>query len=186
MRRSPRQTDRRVSRTKVALHQALMLLIRERRYETITIKQICDVAGVSRSTFYAHYAGKDELKRDGLDRLRRRLLHEAGKAGAFAFSRALFEHARSYLPVYRALSRNHGGAVALGKIREIVGELVRQDLTAHPEATSVLPRELVVEHLVGAYMSLLTSWLDGGAKMSPEQIDAAFRRLAMHGIGSRP
>jgi AcrR family transcriptional regulator len=161
-----------------------MSLILEQRYETITIKQICDGADVGRSTFYAHYASKDELKRDGLERLRLRLLDEGcAKAGAFAFSRTVFEHARNYLHVYRALSRNRGGAVALAKIREIVRELVRQDLAACPGATSVMPRELAIEHLVGAYMSLLTWWLDGGAKMPPEQIDAAFRRLTLAGVG---
>jgi AcrR family transcriptional regulator len=185
IRPSRQQTDRRASRTRAALHQALMSLILERRYETITIKQICDVADVGRSTFYAHYASKDELKRDGMERLRLRLLHEGrGKPGAFAFSRTLFEHARSYLHVYRVLSRNRGGAVALRKIREILRELMRQDLAAYPQATSVIPRELAIEHLVGAYMSLLTWWLDGGAKMPPEQIDAAFRRLTLHGVGS--
>jgi hypothetical protein len=41
-----------------------------------------------------------------------------------------------------------------------------------------------VEYIVGAYMAVLTKWLDGGAKLPPEQVDATFRSLAIEGITS--
>lgn len=53
---------------------------------------------------------------------------------------------------------------------------------ADKNSADAIPRELVVEYLVGAYMALLTWWLDGGAKLPPEQIDAMFRHLATEGI----
>jgi len=31
-------------------------------------------------------------------------------------------------------------------------------------------------------MAVMTWWLDGGAKLPPQRIDAMFRRLAMDGI----
>jgi hypothetical protein len=45
-----------------------------------------------------------------------------------------------------------------------------------------MPREFVVQFIVGAYMSVLTWWLDGGTKLSPQQMDAMFRRLATDGL----
>jgi len=33
-------------------------------------------------------------------------------------------------------------------------------------------------------MAVLTWWLDGGAKLAPEQIDAIFRSLATRGVVS--
>ena len=48
--------------------------------EAITIKDICDVADVGRSTFYAHYTGKDDLKRSGLEQLRRQLMERQKQA----------------------------------------------------------------------------------------------------------
>lgn len=62
--------DRRSARTSATLQHALMSLILEKRYEAITIKDICDAADVGRSTFYAHYKNKDDLKRRGLEHLR--------------------------------------------------------------------------------------------------------------------
>ena len=46
------------------------------------------------------------------------------------------------------------------------------------------PRELAVQYIVGAFMAVLTWWLDGGAKLPPQRINAVFQRLATDGIAS--
>lgn len=53
--------DRRVRRTRRALHQALIGLMLERGYARITVQDILDRADVGRSTFYAHFRNKDDL-----------------------------------------------------------------------------------------------------------------------------
>ncbi len=100
------------------------------------------------------------------------------------FSLALFEHAREHIQLYRALVGSRGGTIALGTIRKILYDLVQNELTATVEKTSleVIPRDLVVQYVVGAYMAVLTWWLDGGAKLSPQRMDAMFRRMATEGI----
>ena len=69
-----RTMDRRVARTRAMLQHALISMILKKGYEAITIDDICDAANVGRSTFYAHYTSKDDLKRSGLDHLRRMLV----------------------------------------------------------------------------------------------------------------
>ncbi|MGH6897167.1 MAG: TetR/AcrR family transcriptional regulator [Geminicoccaceae bacterium] len=185
--------DRRIARTRAMLQHALISLILEKSYEAITIKDICDAANVGRSTFYAHYTSKDDLKRSGLENLRRVLLDRQRDALAtprgirdrsLGFSLTMFEHARDHLHLYRALVGGRGGTVALGSIRQILSDLVRDELAASVDKNSadVIPRELVVHYVVGAYMAVLTWWLDGGAKLPPQRIDAMFRRLATEGI----
>lgn len=175
------------------LQHALLSLIRKKRYEAITIKDICDAANVGRSTFYAHYTGKDDLKRSGLEHLRALLVARQREALAapgdirsrsLGFSLSMFEHARDHMDLYRALAGGRGGAIALGSIRQILADLVRDELAASVDkrVPDAIPRELVVEYTVGAYMAVLTWWLDGGAKLPPQRIDAMFRRLAAEGI----
>ena len=62
--------DRRVARTRGMLHEALLSLIIEKGYEAVSVEDICERANVGRSTFYAHFTGKDDLKRSGLGHLR--------------------------------------------------------------------------------------------------------------------
>ncbi|MBN9138523.1 MAG: TetR family transcriptional regulator, partial [Phyllobacterium sp.] len=69
-----RTIDRRIARTRATLQHALISLIPKKGYEAITVEDICDVANVGRSTFYAHCTGKDDLKRRGLDEHLRALL----------------------------------------------------------------------------------------------------------------
>ena len=185
--------DRRVARTRETLQRTLISLILKKGYEAITIKDICDAANVGRSTFYAHYTGKDDLKRSGLDNhLRSPLVDRQrdamarvgdSRARSLGFSLAMFEHARDHIDLYRALVGGRGGTVVLGSIRKILSDLVRDDIaaTAGKNSTDVIPREVVVQYVVGAYMAVLTWWLDGGAKLPPQRIDAMFRRLAIDG-----
>ena len=54
--------------------------------------------------------------------------------------------------------------------------------TLDKKSAEVMPREFVVQYVVGAFMAVMTRWLDGGAKLPPQRIDAMFRRLATEGI----
>ena len=185
--------DRRVARTRAMLQQAHISLILKKGYEAITVDDICDAANVGRSTFYAHCTSKDDLRRSGLEHLRRLLVERQKEALARAgdirerslgFSLTMFEHARDHLDLYRALVGGRGGAIALGTIRQILSDLVRNELAAAAtkKSADAIPRELVVQYVVGAFMAVMTWWLDGGAKLPPQHIDAMFRHLAIEGI----
>src|SRR5690349_21251623 len=62
-----KRADRRVQRTRRLLHEALLSLIHEKRYEVITVQEILDRADIGRSTFYMHFKDKDELLFSGLE-----------------------------------------------------------------------------------------------------------------------
>jgi AcrR family transcriptional regulator len=185
--------DRRITRTRGMLQHALTSLILKKGYEAITIQDICDAANVGRSTFYAHYTSKDDLKRTGFERLRKELVDRQREARSapgdikdrtLGFSLTMFEHARDHIDLYRALVGGRGGAVSLGEIRQILSDLVRNELaaTGGKNSADIVPRELVVQYVVGAFMAVMTWWLDGGAKLPPKRVDAMFRRLATEGI----
>src|SRR5258707_9804537 len=185
--------DRRIPRTRAMLQHALTSLILKKGYEAITIQDICDEANVGRSTFYAHYTSKDDLKRKGFDHLRKELVDRQRDAQAvpgdigersLGFSLTMFEHARDHIDLYRALVGGRGGTVSLGQIRQILSDLVRNEFaaTVGNNSADIVPRELIVQYVVGAYMAVLIWWLDSGAKLPPKRIDEMFRRLAAEGI----
>ena len=41
--------------TALLMDEALLLLLEKKEYEFITVTEICEKAGVNRSTFYIHY-----------------------------------------------------------------------------------------------------------------------------------
>ena len=47
--------------TALLMNEALLLLLEKKEYDFITVKEICEKAGVNRSTFYFHYVSIDDL-----------------------------------------------------------------------------------------------------------------------------
>ena len=50
--------------TAIRMDEALLSLLEKKDFEYITIKEICDVAGVNRSTFYLHYDNTYDLLKE--------------------------------------------------------------------------------------------------------------------------
>lgn len=183
---SKERRDRRVMRTRAALQRALVSLVREQDYDAITVDDVCRKADVGRSTFYLHFANKDDLKRSGLADLKARLVEGANlSADRFSFVLPLLEHASEHLLHYRALAGTRGRGVSLYALRDIVHAVVEADVSGEggdAEDVGRIPPEVAAQFLTGAFMGMLAWWLDGGAKLPPETLDAAFRRLAAEGL----
>ena len=50
--------------TAIKMNEALITLLEKKDFEYITIKEICDTAGVNRSTFYLHYDNISDLLKE--------------------------------------------------------------------------------------------------------------------------
>jgi AcrR family transcriptional regulator len=180
--------DRRAARTRARLHDALLSLIAEQGYTAIGVKDICERAGVSRSAFYAHYGTKDALMRSGLARLMRPACipkpqpsEEIAPEG-FAFLH-LLQHARDHFHMHERLGEA-GVAIVHDGAREALSGLVRHELSAvlRRNGGLAMPREFLVQYIVGATMAVITWWLNNGARLPAVNVDAMLRRLADNGI----
>ena len=47
--------DRRVRKTRLKLNESLMILIKDKNINQITVKELTDLADINRKTFYLHY-----------------------------------------------------------------------------------------------------------------------------------
>lgn len=98
----------------------------------------------------------------------------------------MFEHARNHMHLHRTLVGNRGGTIVFDAIRQMLSDLVRAELSPDllKNKKDAVPREIVVQFVVGAYMAVTTWWLDHGEKLAPERMDAIFQRLANKGIAN--
>lgn len=53
--------DRRKKYTRMVLKESLLKLLKKKQISSITIKEICDLADINRSTYYAHYSNQYDL-----------------------------------------------------------------------------------------------------------------------------
>lgn len=172
-----------------------MSLVLKKGHDAVTVSDICKAANVGRSTFYSHFNGKDDIRRAGLEDLRKQLVAhqkhaQAHSAGArhkpFSFVQPMLEHASAHLNMYRVVTGGRGGTAALAQIHKIIADLIRNELALirRGRADASVPDELVVQYLAGAFVALMTWWLDDGARLPLEQVDEMFRRLTLQGFAS--
>ena len=178
--------DRRIQRTRNTLHQALMALVLEGKYDDITVQQILDRANVGRSTFYTHFQDKDELVMWGTEHLRETLTAAQQSAvprtDIVRFSRAMFEHAHDYRKVYRALVTSSVWPHVRQRVQNILADLIRRELKRPPK--SKLPPELFVHYLASTVMTVMTWWIDRNNPLTPAEIDQVFRELVQPTIAA--
>ena len=192
-----RIADRRVQRTQKLLHQALMSLILEKKYETITVQEILDRADVGRSTFYLHFRDKDELLVSGFQYLRS-FLESVEEASAtipgksyertIGFSLAMFEHAQGYWRVNRALLGSSAEVVVRRQIHSVLAGVVRREVQREwqrrKRGDGGVSPELLSHFLVSTFVSVLTWWLNSKNPMPPKDIDVAYRHLVLPSLAS--
>jgi len=169
-----------VLRTRAVLRDALITLVGESGWDAITVQDICDRAKVGRSTFYTHFADKEDLLVSGFDDLRKLIegLRPPVQRGdvALGFASPLIEHAYENQRLFRALVGKRSGLVAIRRFRELVtglteGEL--KDVVPGPHLAAV------VHYTTGAFVELVTWWLDSARQLRPDEIDSIFQQLTM-------
>ncbi len=60
--------------TALCMDEALIALLEVKDLEYITVKEICEKAGVNRSTFYLHYETIDDLANEAMENVNKRFL----------------------------------------------------------------------------------------------------------------
>lgn len=58
-------------------YEALIILLEQKDIDYITVKEICEKAGVNRSTFYLHYDTIDDLLNETLDYIVKKLINHS-------------------------------------------------------------------------------------------------------------
>jgi AcrR family transcriptional regulator len=177
--------DRRSQRTRHLLSAALVELIKEKDYNTITVSDIIDRANVGRSTFYAHYRDKDDLLVGELDRvmdvLSRDIPHEPREENRFFPSLGLFRHVGEQYELYKALVWGPGIDLLIKHMQKSLSKRIEQGLKESKKEFSV-PVPVVANYIAGSFLNLLKWWLENKMIYSPEQMDEIFQKLTMPGV----
>lgn len=194
--------DRRVTRTRSALRQALMELIRKKGYEALTVEEITRHANLGRATFYLHYRDKDDLLLEEFSLLARERV-EALSAIPFSVWMPggesivsdnrpvqpflmVFQHVADNAALYRILLKNQGSNRIAGRIREILIESINEFVQTKAKTDPIpilfeVPVDLLAAYFNGALVSTIDWWLENMEKYSAEEVTRMFQRLFFPG-----
>ena len=185
---SNEKTDARVRRTRDALGDALVALMQEKPFDTITVQDVLDRAHVSRSTFYSHYSDKDDLlmsdAEEFFERLSMALSAHGDKSDRVFPVQEFFTHLADVQPFYKAPVKSGRFQENMELARGHFARGIERRLSELPRGRSIPTNELpaIAFTHAGALLSLLTWWLDRGMREPPEQMDALFHRMLWNGV----
>jgi AcrR family transcriptional regulator len=176
--------DPRVARSTHALGSALVALLQARDFESITVQQVLDRAGVSRATFYAHYRNKVDVLHSSYESVLQwfddRLEARTGDPRLFAVAEFL-EHMHEMDGLIVSLRQ----AGQMGPMRELfishAARSIEQRLAGQADESR---RRLVARMLAGALAEAVDWWELHRDSVTPQQVDRAFHTLAAHVLSS--
>ena len=182
-----RRTDARVIRTRDRLGDALIALILEKRFDSITVQEVLDRAHVSRSAFYVHYRDMEDLFisdiEEFLEAMSTVLVRHQDKSARLAPVREFFAHVQDgHATLWAALVESEKIhdflQLALGHFARGIEQ--RMQGTHHDDRITTRQRAATAHTLAGGLLALLQWWVDHGMKESPQKMDDVFHSLATH------
>lgn len=178
-----KKTDARVRRTRDALGDALVALMQEKPFDSITVQDVLDRAHVGRSTFYSHYSDKDDLLMSDADEFFERVsmgLSAMGDPSDRVFPvREFFSHIAQAKTFVDALSSSGRMEANMELARGHFARGIERRLAELPRGKAIpeAERGAVAFAHAGALLSLMRWWVDRGMKQSPAELDDLFHRL---------
>lgn len=179
-----RDTDLRLLRTRKALRDGLLSLLKNRSLSDITVREISKESLVGYNTFFRHYKSKDELLEEIIaeefTQLAERSMPALVEAETRSTALAICNYVNEHRELWAALLG--GDAQAAGRATPIV----RNILTKYSLALNVrtlqhewLPVDLGAIFGVGAVLDILSWWLSKWEQYSVEQVAELLDRLVL-------
>ncbi|QMV44065.1 TetR/AcrR family transcriptional regulator [Cohnella cholangitidis] len=175
------ENDLRVVKTKQALHQALLALLKVKTLESISVSALCREAGINRGTFYLHYKDVGALFDEHLHYLLQDLeesyyepyrhVSRINPSHLDPTTIRIFHHVKKYQPFYEIVFDKKSPLSyyysLLMKIKSLMQSSSSDDLMGESE----LDISLVVAYQANAIMGLLIQWSADGFVRSPEYMN---------------
>ncbi|WP_159987279.1 TetR/AcrR family transcriptional regulator [Novosphingobium sp. 18052] len=151
--------DPRAIRTRKALQDALLELLKTDSFDQITPRHIAAKAGLAHGTFYRHHPSKeamlDELAKKEINDLHQRQLQLLGTSGLRAVALSYADYFIEKRELWSVLL--NGGANAI--VREEWLKLARSQAREHAHPGDRLPHDLSTAFATSALVEIVGWWL---------------------------
>lgn len=198
------KADRRIQRTRQALRSALLEIIKENKYDSISVEEITQRANLGRATFYLHYKDKEDLLVDVFNEI---VNERARTISNIPFSAWLpelenpdrstenkpvlpllmaFRHIRHHADLYQILLKNEKSDRTLERIRKIIAQSITEFLQKKLENDPIpilfeVPIDLLAAYFSGALLSSVHWWFEQELSYTSEEMTRMFQRLFFPG-----
>lgn len=161
--------------TKNALADALKKLMKESRFDKISVSEICEECGMNRKSFYYHFKDKYDLVNwifyeDFLKNLQTASF-DTGWDALIALCTRFYEDRDFYLEALKIEGQNSFHDYVIETVRPLVSYFTSDVFSGTPEI------EFFYTFFADAFLSAVRHWLQGDIRLSPEGFVESFRNV---------
>lgn len=183
-----KREDRRVRYTKMVLKQSLIDLLKRKSIDKITVTELCEVADLNRSTFYAYFSDPLDLMHQIENELLRDLSIYIGdakfiadEAETFQLITRIFEYIAANADLCLVLLGENGDIAFLKELLAYVQQLSAREW----EGVAAVDAE-IVDYLslfgVNGCIGVVQKWLQSGMRKTPAEMAEIIIKLMYQGL----
>lgn len=181
--------DKRITKTKQGLHDALKTLLNKMDYSEINIQNLLDESKISRSTFYSHYKNKDDvllsIVNDIFDHVFSHTLeveetHDFSKNSILDFSHLITHilyHLHDEKEMIEAIINNSSSSIFFEEMRKRIIKINEIIIEERNTKNKTIPYKLLLEIANENFIVLVKHWFKNNCEATPETITSYYFSL---------
>lgn len=179
--------DRRKKYSRMVLKKSLLQLLNEKQFSSVTVKEICEVADINRSTFYAHYADQYDL----LEKIEAEIIDDMiTYLNSYNFNEKdellqMTETIIQYLSTKKEDVQILLNVRADSSFQLKVMDVAQRFITKKYMESNLIKKETseyLSTFIVSGSVQVMKKWLNDGMEKSPKEMAILINNLINHGI----
>lgn len=182
-----KQKDLRVRYTKSVLRESMLTKLKEKPVHRITVKELCEAAGINRGTFYSHYTDPIDLYHE----MELTLIQELHSV-LDAFSETDADYEEIITEIFRYVADNkeqymlffHGEFQSAGwcELITLLQNKYFHSWSAKYTRLSDTQTDYLLHFTSNGTIGILNKWAESGMQESPEEMGKLTSDLMMSGL----
>jgi AcrR family transcriptional regulator len=176
--------DPRVRKTRRALRDALVSLILEKDYASVSIKEITSRADVAYITFFRHFESIDHLLMEVLDEGLAELLgyietlaKHSETSALETEGRLIFEYIEKKADLFRILFKSQSVTRVRKKVVQNIAIIFQKSCIPLAKSGNQVTIAITSNHIATSLLALIEWWLDNNLKPAPDQMGKVYKSL---------
>ena len=182
--------DRRVRKTRRQLRECLITLVKEKKVQDITVRELTDMADLNRGTFYLHYKDVFDLLEKTEAELQEDFNQLVCKHDAVDLKQrpsVIFNEIYSLVydnaDLIEILLGENGDLNFVNRLKQLIREKCLKDWMEVFRSGNAAAFDAFFSFIVSGCIGLVQYWLQTGLKETPEQMAKLTEHIITKGIG---
>ncbi|MDV2686149.1 TetR-like C-terminal domain-containing protein [Alkalihalophilus lindianensis] len=181
--------DRRKKYTRMVLKESLITLLKEKQISSVTVKELCELADINRSTFYSHYTDQFDL----LNKIEDEILEDMNQTlssynfneeeEALQMTEKILEYVAANRDVCQTLLSEHGDRQFQHKVMRITYEFTMKNWVEIIKSDQKAS-EYISLYVGSGSIHVIKNWLDNEMDMSPKEMAEIINNFTNNGLAS--